>query len=208
MNENTRAAKEYGTKLKELISLIDKVDDVGLKDVGRQIKNVQKTAQVMGKTGLTVFDKLKAKAKEYTTYLSAAELFMYAEQALREMFNTVKEIDTAMTGLYRVTDLTAAEYDALFNNMISSAKEYGATLNDIINATTDWVRAGFDANTSLGLAEVTTMYQHISDLDYATAAENLITAYNGFKDELNGAFSGDTVAAVEYIADIFNELDK
>ena len=208
MNENTRAAKEYGTKLKELISLIDKVDDVGLKDVGRQIKNVQKTAQVMGKTGLTVFDKLKAKAKEYMTYLSAAELFMYAEQALREMFNTVKEIDTAMTGLYRVTDLTAAEYDALFNNMISSAKEYGATLNDIINATTDWVRAGFDANTSLGLAEVTTMYQHISDLDYATAAENLITAYNGFKDELNGAFSGDTVAAVEYIADIFNELDK
>ena len=208
MNENTRAAKEYGTELKKLISLIDKVDDVGLKDVGRQIKNVQKTAQVMGKTGLTVFDKLKAKAKEYMTYLSAAELFMYAEQALRSMFNTVKEIDTAMTGLYRVTDLTAAEYNSLFNDMISSAKEYGATLTDVINATTDWVRAGFNANTSLGLAEVTTMYQHISDLDYDTAAENLITAYNGFKDELNGAFDGDTVGAVNYIADILNELDN
>lgn len=209
LNENTRATKEYGDELKRLISLLDKVDDpVSFKMIAGDIKNVQKTAQLMGKTGLTVFDRLKSKAKEYMTYLSAAELFMYAEQALREMFNTVLEIDTAMTGLYRVTDLTSTQYDTLFNNMISSAKEYGATLNDIINATTDWVRAGFDADTALGLAEVTTMYQHISDLDYGTAAENLITAYNGFKDELNGAFSGDTVAAVEYIADIFNELDN
>lgn len=209
LNENTKAAQKYGAELKRLISLLDNIDDpVAFKNIARDIKNVQKTAQVMGKTGLTAFDKLKSKVKEYMTYISAAEMFMWAEQAFRKMFDTVKEIDTAMTGLYRVTDLTSAEYDVLFNNMISSAKEYGATLNDIINATTDWVRAGFDANTSLGLAEVTTMYQHISDLDYATAAENLITAYNGFKDELNTAFSGDAVASVEYIADIFNELDK
>ena len=208
LKENTRATKDFGEEIRRLQASLDGLDDRGVKLAGQQFKNLTKQAQVMGKTGLTVFDKLKAKAKEYAAYLSAAEIFMYAEQAFREIFNTVKEIDTAMTGLYRVTDLTAAEYDTLFDNMINSAKEYGATLNDIINATTDWVRAGFDANTSLGLAEVTTMYQHISDLDYDTAAENLITAYNGFKDELNGAFAGDQVAAVEYIADIFNELDN
>ena len=208
LKENTRATKDFGEEIRRLQASLDGLDDRGVKLVGQQFKNITKQAQVMGKTGLTVFDKLKAKAKEYMTYLSAAELFMYAEQAFRSMFNAVKEIDTAMTGLYRVTDLTAAEYDTLFDNMIGSAKEYGATLNDIINATTDWVRAGFEADTALGLAEVTTMYQHISDLDYDTAAENLITAYNGFKDELNGAFDGDQVAAVEYIADILNELDN
>lgn len=208
LKENTRAAKDFGEEIRRLQASLDGLDANGVKLVGQQFNAIKKQAKALGKDGLTVFDKLKAKAKEYMTYLSAAEMFMYTEQALRAMFDTVKEIDTAMTGLYRVTDLTSAEYDALFNNMISSAKEYGATLNDIINATTDWVRAGFDANTSLGLAEVTTMYQHISDLDYDTAAENLITAYNGFKDELNGAFSGDQVAAVEYIADIFNELDR
>ena len=209
LKENTRAANEFGDEIRRLSSLLDSLDDdVAVNGVARKFKNLTKEIKNAGKDGLTVFDKLKAKAKEYMSYLSAAEIFMYAEQGLREMFNTVKEIDTAMTGLYRVTDLTAAEYDTLFNSMINSAKEYGATLNDIINATTDWVRAGFDANTSLGLAEVTTMYQHISDLDYDTAAENLITAYNGFKDELNGAFDGDTVGAVNYIADILNELDN
>lgn len=210
LKDNSRAAKEFGDEIRRLSSLLDNVniDDIGVNKISRTFKNLTKEIKNAGKDGLTVFDRLKSKAKEYMTYLSAAEVFMWIEQGMREMFNTVKEIDTAMTGLYRVTDLTASQYDVLFNNMIDSAKEYGATLNDIINATTDWVRAGFEADTALGLAEVTTMYQHISDLDYDTAAENLITAYNGFKDELNGAFDGDQVAAVNYIADIFNELDK
>lgn len=210
LKENSRAANEFGDEIKRLSSLLDNVslDDAGVNKISRTFKNLTKEIKNAGKDGLTVFDKLKSKAKEYMTYLSAAEVFMWIEQGMREMFNTVLEIDTAMTGLYRVTDLTASQYDTLFDNMISSAKEYGATLNDIINATSDWVRAGFDADTALGLAEVTTMYQHISDLDYDTAAENLITAYNGFKNELNGLFGGDEVAAVNYIADVLNELDN
>ena len=210
MKDNTKATREFGDEIKRLSSLLDDVnlDDVGVNKISREFSNLTKRIKNEGKDGLTVFDRLKSKAKEYFTYLSAAEVFMWVEQGLREMFNTVLEIDTAMTGLYRVTDLTASQYDVLFDNMIDSAKEYGATLNDIINATTDWVRAGFEADTALGLANVTTMYQHISDLDYDTAAENLITAYNGFKDELNSAFDGDSVAAVNYIADILNELDN
>lgn len=209
LKENSRAANDFGDKIRRLISLLDELDDErAVANVGRQFKNITKEAKLMGKTGLTLFDQIKQKTKEYSAYFSVAEIFMYAEQALREMFNTVVEIDTAMTGLYRVTDLTAAQYSSLYDGMIESAKEYGATLTDIINATTDWVRAGFDADKAVGLAEVTTMYQHISDLDYDTAAENLITAYNGFKNELNSLYDGDEVAAVQYIADIFNELDR
>lgn len=208
LTKNSAATKQFGSAMLDLKAKAEGVDRVTLNHLEKEFKQLDNAAEKAGLKGLSTLDRIKGKFKEYMGYFSVAEVFMWVEQGMREMFNTVKEIDTAMTGLYRVTDLTASEYDTLFNNMIDSAKEYGATLNDIINATTDWVRAGFDANTSLGLAEVTTMYQHISDLDYDTAAENLITAYNGFKDELNGAFSGDQVAAVNYIADIFNELDN
>lgn len=208
MAKNSAATKQFGAQLLDLRAKAEKADQVTLNHLESELYKVDKAAEKAGAKGLNTLDRIKDKFKEYMGYFSVAEVFMWAEQGLREMFNTVKEIDTAMTGLYRVTDLTASQYDSLFNEMIGSAKEYGATLNDIINATTDWVRAGFDANTALGMAEVTTMYQHISDLDYDTAAENLITAYNGFKKELNGAFDGDQVAAVNYIADIFNELDN
>lgn len=208
LTKNSAATERFGAKLKELRAAAETADRVELNHLEKELTKVDKAADKAGLKMMSLGDRIKTKAKEYMAYLSVAEVFMWIEQAARAMFDTVLEIDTAMTGLHRVTDLTASQYDALFNNMISSAKEYGATLNDIINATTDWVRAGFDADTALGLAEVTTMYQHISDLDYDTAAENLITAYNGFKDELNTAFSGDQVAAVNYIADIFNELDR
>lgn len=208
LTKNSAATKKFGAQLLDLRAKVETADRVELNHLEKELQKVDKAADKAGLKMMSVGDKIKSKAKEYMAYFSVAEIFMEVTQAMKRMFDTVVEIDTAMTGLYRVTDLTSAQYDTLFNNMISSAKEYGATLNDIINATTDWVRAGFDADTALGLAEVTTMYQHISDLDYDTAAENLITAYNGFKEELNGAFDGDQVAAVNYIADIFNELDK
>ena len=214
LKKNSKAAKEYEGQIYDLIESLRKLEqagnlqDIDIRSARRKFNNWDKEAESKNLKGLTLFDQVKEKFKEYSAYFSVAEVFMYAEQALRSMFNTVLEIDTAMTGLYRVTDLTAAQYDLLFNDMISSAKEYGATLNDIINATTDWVRAGFDADVALGMAEVTTMYQHISDLDYDTAAENLITAYNGFKNELLGLYDGDEVAAVNYIADVLNELDN
>lgn len=205
---NSAATKKFGSQMLDLRAKAEGVDRVTLNGLIGQFKLLDKQADKAGLKMMSVGDKIKSKFKEYMAYFSVAEIFMEVTQAMKRMFDTVVEIDTAMTGLYRVTDLTSAQYDTLFDNMISSAKEYDATLNDIINATTDWVRAGFDADTALGLAEVTTMYQHISDLDYDTAAENLITAYNGFKDELNGAFGGDQVAAVNYIADILNELDR
>ena len=208
MEKNSAATKKFGADLLALRAKAEKADQVELNHLEKELLKIDKAADKAGLKMQSFGDQIKSKFKEYMAYFSVAEVFMYAEQALREMFNTVLEIDTAMTGLHRVTDLTASQYDSLFNNMISSAKEYGATLNDIINATTDWVRAGFDADTALGMAEVTTMYQHISDLDYDTAAENLITAYNGFKNELLGLYDGDEVAAVQYIADVFNELDN
>lgn len=208
MTKNSAATKRFGADLLDLRAKAEKADQVELNHLEKQLTKIDKAADKAGLKMQSFGNQIKSKFKEYMTYLSAAELFMWIEQGMREMYNTVLEIDTAMTGLYRVTDLTSAQYGTLYDNMISSAKEYGATLTDIINATTDWVRAGFDPDDALGLAEVTTMYQHISDLDYDTAAENLITAYNGFKNELDTAFSGDSVAAVEYIADIFNELDK
>lgn len=208
LTKYSAAVNKYGDKLLKLKATAESCDRVELNHLISEFKQLDKQIDKAGLKMQSLPDRIKSKFKEYSAYFSVAEVFMWVEQGLREMFNTVKEIDTAMTGLYRVTDLTSSEYDALFNNMIDSAKEYGATLNDIINATTDWVRAGFDANTALGMAEITTMYQHISDLDYDTAAENLLTAYNGFKDELNGLFGGDEVASVNYIADILNELDN
>ena len=209
LNSNSAAAAQFGDSLNDIKARIADVNDsASLNHLKSEFQQVQLEAQRLDKTGLTFGDRLKRQLKEYSAYVGIAGLFAAGGQAAREMAQNVLEVDTAMTGLYRVTDMTAAQYDKLYSDMISASKEYGTTLTDTINATADWVRAGFDADTALGLADVTAMYQHVSDLDYDEASQNLLTAYNGFKDSFNQEFGGDAVASVEHIADAFNELDK
>lgn len=206
--------KIKGTKLEDQIIQyrieIDASQSVKEVDLlNAKLKSVQKEAQLQGLAGNTFFGNLASKAKEVASYLATFGPMWEIQQGIQQMAQNVLEVDTAMTGLYRVTDMTEKEYDQLYSNMISSAREYGATLTDTINATSDWIRAGFEnPQQALDLGGITTMYQHVSDLDYDEATKNLLTAYNGFKDTFKETFAGDDVAAVEHVADVYNELDN
>ena len=209
LKTNSAAAVDFGDKLEGIRARIKQCNDsASLSNLKSEFQQVKLEAQIADKATMTFGDRLKNQIREYSSYIGIATVFMEGMQAARAMAQSVLEVDTAMTGLYRVTDLTSVQYDKLYSDMIASSKEYGMTLTDTINATADWVRAGYDADTALQLADITAMYQHISDLDYGEASENLLTAYNGFKDTFSEEFGGDVVASVNHIADAFNELDN
>ena len=210
LKNNSAAAVDFGDQLENIRARIKQCNDsASLNNLKSEFQQVKLEAQVADKATMTFGDRLKNQFRQYASYIGIAGVFMQGSQAVRMMAQNVLEVDTAMTGLYRVTDLTSAQYDKLYSDMIASSKEYGTTLTDTINATADWVRAGYDADTSLQLANITAMYQHISDLDYAEASKNLLTAYNGFKDTFNHDFGeGNVIASVNHIADAFNELDN
>lgn len=211
LNNNSRAADDFGDRLDDIrlrLSQLNGNDVQGLKNLKAEFQSVKLEADALDKTGLKFGDRLKKQFNEYISYIGVAGALAAVVEGFRYMAQNVLEVDTAMTGLYRVTDLTSKQYDTMFDRMISSAQQYGNTLTDTINATSDWVRAGFDENTSLDLAEITSMYQHVSDLDYSEAAENLLTAYKGFQSSFNQEFGNDAAASVEHIADVYNELDN
>jgi hypothetical protein len=207
LKDNTRAAKDFGEEIRRLQASLDGLDDKGVKLVGQQFKAITKEAQAMGKTGLTTFDKLKSKAKEYMTYLSAAEMFMYAEQAFRSMFEQVKLIDSAMTELKKVTDETDASYNKFLSNAASRSKELGTTIDGLVSSTADFARLGYGFEDSQGLAEVANIYAVVGDEIEGVegATESLVSTLAAFKDELSGV--GDTDFAMD-IVDKFNEVSN
>ena len=205
LKENSRAAKDFGEEIRRLQASLNGLDDKGVKLVGQQFKSIQKQAQAMGKTGLTAFDQLKTKAKEYMTYLSAAEMFMYAEQALRSMFEQVKLIDSAMTELKKVTDETDASYDRFLSNAATRSREIGTTIDGLVSSTADFARLGYGFEDAQGLAEVANIYAVVGDEINGVegATESLISTMAAFKDEMNGMSNTDFAMS---IVDIFNEL--
>lgn len=206
LRENSAAASQFGTQIDQLKVRLQSCDATSFGSIKAEFQEITRQAELAGKATLTFGDRLKNQLSKLGTYFSATMMITQTIRGLRSMYDNVVDVDTAMTGLYRVTDLSANQYSALYDQMISSAKEYGATLSDIITSTADWVRLGFNAGDVERLSEITAMYQHVTDLDNATAVENLVTAYKGYQDQLMNMFNGDSTKAIEYVADIFDKL--
>lgn len=208
-NHSSVIGTDFDSQLKNIQSRISDINSPGtLNNLKSEFTQVTTQAQLADKASLNLGDRIKKQIKQYATYFGVAGAMMIGTQGLRSMYNNTLQVDTQMAELRRVTDLSESQYTQLFADMTASAKEYGVALSDIISATADWSRAGFDANTSKQLAEITTMYQHVSDLDYDEAAQNLLTSYKGFEKQLTERYAGDTTKAVGHIGDILNELDK
>ena len=201
LKKNTKAADEYEEKINTLVASLDNLDEKGLEGVRRQFKNLTKDADLKGLTGLTTWDRLIEKAKEYASYLSAAELFMYAEQALRSMFEQVKAIDSAMTELKKVTNETDAAYNQFLSDAASRAKEIGTTIDGLVTSTADFARLGYGFKESQELAEVANIYTVVGDeIDgVETATQSLISTMTAF-----GVQASDSMS----IIDKFNEVSN
>ena len=208
LKNNSAAAKKFGAELREIQAQLKGTDAVDLKALRAQFQEATRQAKILGVAGKTAMDRFKDSLKTVTSYFSASMLIMRMISSLRNMYNEILKIDTAMTGLKRVTNLTGDEYEKLYDKMTKSAKEYGATLSDIVDLTTSWVKLGFDSDTAERLAEISTMYQHVADIDTATANENLVSTYKGFQKSLDETFNGDAAKSIEYIADIFDKLNN
>lgn len=205
LKENSSAAKKFGSTIKELKMQLESCDSVDFNNIKQEFQNVQKEAKSLGLTTQTLGDQIKTKFKEYSAYFSVAEIFMYAEQGLRDMFEQVKLIDAAMTELKKVTNETDSAYNQFLTNAASRAKAIGTTIDGLVSSTADFAKLGYGFEEAQGLAEVANIYAVVGDEINGVegATESLVSTLAAFKSEMNGM--SDTDFAMS-IVDKFNEV--
>lgn len=118
---------------------------------------------------------------------------------LRQGFNEVLEIDTAMTELKKVTDETAVAYDNFAKSAYESSRKIGSTMKEFIQATSDFARLGYDIDEASQLAEAANVYKNVGDGidDVAQASESIISTMKAFNIEATDSMG---------IVDKFNEI--
>lgn len=108
--------------------------------------------------------------------------FMAMEMALRDILQNAKAVDTAMTELKKVTSETDATYTQFLEGAEQRAQKLGATLSEVVNATADYARLGYNIDQATTLADSALIYSNVGDdvngIDNATAA--LISTMQGF----------------------------
>ena len=119
-------------------------------------------------------------------YLSPQDFIRY----FRQGFDAVKEVDTAMTELKKVSDASPSDITAYFDDAVESAKELGSSVNEMIGATADWQRMGYNLPDSRELGEIAVLYKNVGDgIDVDTANESLVSTMQGFQLQAKDAMS-------------------
>ena len=200
-DKNSATHKKWGTELKQMMDATASGAKVANSELSRmelRYKQIGNEARQTGKLGLSFFDSIKEQAKKFTQWVSVASVVTKGVQTLREMKDAVVEVNSAMIELKKVSNASDNEIKNYFDEAAESAKRFGSSVSDMINATADWSRLGYNLPDSKQLAEVATLYKNVGDgIDIDSANQSLISTLQGFQLEAKDAMN---------IIDQFNEV--
>lgn len=135
------------------------------------------------KTGDT-FTSLYAKIAKWGIMTSV----VYAPiKAFREALNTLKDVDTEMVNVQKVTDYSNKQMKELEENAYALASAYGRTADEITAMYTTFARAGYLGGQLDNMTELGTLLANIGDISQDTAAKFLLAVDAAWK--LNGSES-------------------
>lgn len=207
LTKNSAAVKQFGAEMLNLKMQAENCDRITLDHLKSEFKRLDGEAEAAGKKMQNLGDRIKTQFSKYSQYLSIASVFMYAEQGLRDMFNQVVAIDTAMTELKKVTDETDASYNKFLTNAASKSKELGTTIDGLVTSTADFARLGYGFEDSQKLAEVANVYAVVGDEieGVEDATQSLVSTLAAFKGEIGSMSDSDFAMS---IVDKMNEVSN
>ena len=121
------------------------------------------------------------------------------KRAIRGAFDTIKELDKAMTETAVVTDFSVSDMWAQLPEYTKRANELGVTTLAAYQAATLYYQQGLKTNEVNALSVETLKMARIAGLDAAEATDRMTNALRGFNMELN-------TANAQRIDDVYSEL--
>lgn len=168
-------------------------------EASKEFAELKKAVQDAGLETDTLAMKFKKLFETNIKSQFASQVISMVEQGLRQIYQNVVNIDSAMTELKKVTDETDNTYDAFLDDAGTRAKNLGASISDIVTASADFARLGYSLEDSKELADAAVLYQHVGDgiSSVNDASESIISTMKAFGVEAKDVTS---------IVDKFNEV--
>ena len=203
LQKNSGMAKEFKTQLKSLQKQLENDGpNANVKNLTDQFIRLQSQIREAGQEGRSFLDVLKDKAfygfaGQLSTYFGFNDFVRY----IGEGINTVRELDTAMTEMRKVSDESVASLKNYQKATFDVADAVGTTAIQIQNSTADWQRLGYGLDEASKLAEISNLYKNVGDMDINEATEHMISSVQAWKSEFSS-----TVDTAEAIANRYNKI--
>lgn len=181
------ALQQLKTEIKSTEPPLEQISDK-VSQVGNEFNLASQRAQE--------FANLKSQVLSFFTITGAIQLF---RRAIDSAFETVKELDEAMTEIAVVSDFSVGDMWKQLPRFTEQANQLGKSIRDVYGATTLYVQQGLDLDNSLKLANETLKMAAVAGMDAADATDAMTSALRGFNMELSET-------SAQKVNDVYSEL--
>lgn len=183
LDNNSKASKLFKADIDQMIGSLRGADDLTVPELNKinaEFEKIKLNAREMGLLGKTVGDSFKDMGSKFFSWITVSGGIMTAVTGLRKMKDAVIEIDTAMTNLYKVTDETNSKYNDFLEKANANAQKLGRSVSSLITQSAEWAKLGFSIDESAELAQVSSIYANVGEVDDKTAVSDMVTAMKAF----------------------------
>ena len=185
LQKNSGMAKEFKTQLKSLQKQLENDGpNANVKNLTDQFIRLQSQIREAGQEGRSFLDVLKDKAfygfvGQLSTYFGFNDFVRY----IGEGINTVRELDTAMTEMRKVSDESVTSLKNFQKESFNIANAVGTTALQIQNSTADWMRLGLGIEDAKEAAKDANILLNVSEFDnIEDATKSLVSMSQAYKD--------------------------
>lgn len=195
--------KNAASDIQKQLNEISKGTSLNLNADSSQVDNLKKSLDSVGssaKESASHVQGLSDIVSKFSSWQIVGDVIHGAKDAMEDMVQQVFDLDESLTELDKVTDLTSTGLQDLADDAFEVGEKIGATGKDVIDATTIFAQAGYEAKDALDLGEQAIMLKNVSEAG-ATAEKSANTLIAAMK-----AFNLDASQST-HIVDALNEVD-
>lgn len=160
-----------------------------------------KTIQSIGPTQ-EFFNFLSQSFKKVSSYVFSFGSFYRLWSELKNGISIIRDIDDSMTELKKVSEETAYTYSKFQKQAAAEGRIVAQTTSDMVQATADWKKMGYDLQESLGLAKASSLYVNVGDdVNITEATSDLVSTIKAFN--LN---ADDSIGIVDRLNAVSNNF--
>lgn len=184
LDECTNYSKEAKLGLRALRDELESANPRNLKEITSEIINIENAEIRAGRAGRSFFDTLKNSGFHQIAAQMAGMFGLYdAINIGKEGFNVVRELNTALTEMRKVSDETVQSLKDYQVTTFDTADAVGTTAKQIQNSTADWMRLGESMNQAAESAKDANVLLNVSEFEgIDEATESLVSMSQAYKD--------------------------
>lgn len=185
LNENSKMSSEVKAKIKAYYAEIESGNpSMSLDKIHGEILKIYNAEVEAGRAGRTLWDTLKNSGFHQIAAQMAGMFGVYDVINLgKEGFNVVRELNTALTEMRKVSDETVQSLKDYQATTFDTADAVGTTAKQIQNSTADWMRLGESMNQAAESAKDANVLLNVSEFEgIDEATESLVSMSQAYKD--------------------------